>query len=321
MDQAKRKINRFTRMAWVTLLAVLFLIWVGAMVRATGSGMGCPDWPTCFGQWVPPTDVSQLPANYKEIYADHGYAANDFDPRKTWIEYLNRLTGTSIGLLIFITLILAFQVRQQRRLVFRMTLAAFVAVGLNGWLGSVVVKTNLHPAVITTHMLLSFAVIAALIVALCDSTRERLYLKNSSQLLRYSAGLAVLVTLIQVALGAQVREGVDAIAAVSGDFNNRDGWVAQLGATLNWHRGFAIIVFLVNITVFWQLRQHSQLPRLIARVSWVLLTVLLVIVTLGGIMVVFSIPKMAQPLHLFFVVLLFSAQMVTLCSLYLNDEW
>src|SRR5688572_31160039 len=112
----------FRRLTVSTLVAVYILILVGGVVRSTGSGMGCPDWPKCFGQWVPPTSVESLPDNYKEIYAAHRDKKNkrfakylhligmdetadkilkdptvlqesDFNPTKTMIEYLNRLTG------------------------------------------------------------------------------------------------------------------------------------------------------------------------------------------------------------------------------------
>src|SRR5687768_2016972 len=119
----------FRKLTIGTLIAVYILILVGGVVRSTGSGMGCPDWPKCFGNWVPPQSVRDLPQNYKEIYADHRDKKNkkfakylqviglndtankllndesvrheaDFNPVKTWIEYFNRITGVLIGFFI-----------------------------------------------------------------------------------------------------------------------------------------------------------------------------------------------------------------------------
>ena len=107
----QREIESFRRIALITLAAVYFLIAVGGSVRASGAGMGCPDWPKCFGQWVPPTSEAQLPNDYQKIYADLGYAETRFNVVKTWTEYLNRLIGVTIGLLILITAVVSWRLR------------------------------------------------------------------------------------------------------------------------------------------------------------------------------------------------------------------
>jgi cytochrome c oxidase assembly protein subunit 15 len=130
---------------------------VGGIVRATGSGMGCPDWPKCFGSYIPPTSVDQLPADYKQAYSDYRAKKNvkftkylrwigmnatadkimtdqsilveaDFNATKTWIEYLNRLVGVVIGLLIVALFYRSLKFRKTKPVIFWLSLTTLLAV-------------------------------------------------------------------------------------------------------------------------------------------------------------------------------------------------
>ena len=125
LDTNERALIRYRRVALVTLVAVYFLFLVGASVRASGAGMGCPDWPTCFGQWIPPMSEAELPSNYQEIYAELGYAETRFNVVKTWTEYFNRLVGATIGLLIFATALVSWPLRKYDRSIVISSVAAF----------------------------------------------------------------------------------------------------------------------------------------------------------------------------------------------------
>ncbi len=113
------KLNTFQKTAILTVAATLFLILVGGLVRAAGAGLGCPDWPKCFGMWIPPTSLGELPSQFD---------ASQFNVYNTWIEYVNRLVGVLIGLLITGTFVLSFRYRKAKPTVFYSSFAAFVLV-------------------------------------------------------------------------------------------------------------------------------------------------------------------------------------------------
>src|SRR5258706_12661799 len=88
----------------IVLVTVFLVIIAGGVVRMTQSGMGCPDWPKCFGKWVPPTNAGQLPPDF-EKYLKHQDIDHSFNAFHTWTEYINRLLGALLGLLLLIQFI------------------------------------------------------------------------------------------------------------------------------------------------------------------------------------------------------------------------
>ena len=303
-------VNRFRRIGTITIFAVYFLILVGAIVRASGAGMGCPDWPTCFGRWIPPTEESQLPNNYHEIYAELGYADTRFNPVKTWTEYVNRLVGATIGFLILLTLVFSIPFLKKDRSVFYLALTVFLLVGFQGWLGAAVVKSNLHPAMITAHMLLALAIVALLIYAISRSQRDLIQTIDTSQLtdgFRAVLLVAMGMTLLQVVMGTQVRESVDTIA-VAFENSRRHLWRESFPITFYVHRTFSAVILFTNIWLVWQIMRGVRRTNILFRFAIALVTLIVVAIGTGITMDRFSMPAVVQPVHLLLATLIFGIQ-------------
>lgn len=236
-----------TFLKW-TLAAVSFLILVGGIVRATGSGLGCPDWPKCFGQYIPPTDVSQLPENYKEIFKVSGKQIADFDAFKTWTEYLNRLLGAVIGMMIIALVFLSSAFKGQKSGVILYSWAALFLVSFQGWIGAVVVKTHLAGYMITIHMFLALCLVY-LLLWLLRVAQEKTYGKNLKWESLWQTKSLILVlfilSLLQVLLGTQVREAIDVVVKTYPEILRAD-WVERSGMTFLIHRSFSLVLLVTQ---------------------------------------------------------------------------
>ncbi|MBO0948291.1 COX15/CtaA family protein [Fibrella forsythiae] len=308
----------FRRLALLTVIAVFLLILVGGVVRSTGAGMGCPDWPKCFGQWVPPTDVSQLPANYQEIYSHRGYANTEFNVVKTWTEYLNRLLGALIGVLIFFTFVAsAIAYWQRDRAIVGYSFLTLLLVGFQGWLGAKVVSSVLAAWLITLHMLLAIVIVGVLlyIVARTQVQSKKIQpfrlSKATSRWLLISSGLL----LVQILLGTQVRETVDEVADRLGDVQ-RLRWVSQLDLRFYIHRSFSLVVLVSQLAWIVPIAKAAGNSLLVKRLATAIGCLLLVEIATGVIMAYFAIPAWAQPVHLTLAVVSLGIQFVVILFSY-----
>lgn len=316
-----RILRRYRKIAVVTIGAVVFLILVGGIVRSTGAGMGCPDWPKCFGVWIPPTDASQLPDNYQELYQDHGYGSTTFNVVKTWTEYINRLIGVVIGFLIIATYLYSRPVRKYDSRIHWLSLGALVLVVFQGWLGGQVVDTNLMTWLISIHMLVAMAILVALISAYVLAYQDQirsLKTEIGKEAVWIGVGVAVL-SLIQILLGIQVRESVDVVAKELGP-ESRGDWIANLGEMYAIHRFFYYAVVAGIVVWFWNLRVVIRTHPLYRNLMVSLLAIVGAEVILGLSMHHFAIPAISQPLHLTLATVLFGIEVVLISVLVIQKN-
>ena len=280
----------------ISLVSIYLLILAGGIVRSTGSGMGCPDWPKCFGRMIPPTQASELPFNYQEIYKEKLHGQVLFNPTKTWIEYLNRLLGALTGIFVVIATFLAFK---ESKKIFYNTFAALILVILNAILGKYVVDSFLLPGVVTTHMLLSIGVIYFLIKALnIHSISEVNPIENRTWIM-----INLCIVFLQILLGTQVRENVDHVILELGE-SAKTQWVDQLGFIFISHRTFSWVL-IVSHFILWNKLKDSILQRyrygMMALIGISFLT--------GIMMAYFAFPLGSQAIHLFISLVLIGLHM------------
>jgi cytochrome c oxidase assembly protein subunit 15 len=289
--------HKFRTFGLITVFTVYFLILVGGIVRSTGSGMGCPDWPKCFGYWIPPTDISQLPDNYKEIFAVAGKQIADFDAFKTWTEYVNRLIGVLTGFFIFLAMIFSFEYRKSDKIVPILTVLSFVLVAFEGWLGSVVVATHLKPVTITLHMLLALVIVCLLIFAVARVYGREKAVEANVETKKISFWLltALVLNLAQIALGTQVREAVDEIALRLGE-NMRGEWTEHLGLAFWIHRSFSLVILATQVYGVVLVKKHFG--KQFSAESNVLIVLLVSEILSGAAMANLGFPAFLQPFHL-----------------------
>ena len=345
----RKNIRSFRRFSLLTVLAVYFLILVGGVVRSTGSGMGCPDWPKCFGSWIPPTHVDQLPTNYQEIYSAKRVEKNlrfvdmlyslgfdqkaeeikndksilveeEFNATKTWIEYVNRLLGAIIGLLIIGTFVYSIRLWQMDKGVVILSFLNILLVIFQGWIGSIVVSTNLLHWMISIHMFLALLLVCLLLYVYYRSYRLGVAIKKNTDKPNTHYWILIISFVlmnIQVFLGTQVREQVDLVASRFGNMF-RGEWVDHLGMFFLIHRSYSLLLLGIHLVFVYMVYQYAYLHSKMRSWSQILIGIILLEIISGMAMSYFGIPAFLQPVHLLLASLIIGLQFVIL--LQLNDQ-
>ncbi|GIR48442.1 MAG: hypothetical protein CM15mP58_05390 [Burkholderiaceae bacterium] len=315
------------------LVLVYIVILAGGTVRATGAGMGCPDWPLCFGKFIPPTSEAELPENWEKFL--HGSQAENpsFNPVHTWTEYLNRLAGALLGLASLTLVFFCFVSNKVTNKTLYFAIGALLSVIFNGWLGSQVVASDLRPLLVSLHMLGAFLVQMFLILGFINSRTSNVFPTVSvafNKRANICIGMCVLCLVIQIGMGIQIRESVDWAFKIDELFDRENlidivPWIFYVHRSFSW----VLLVFAVlalsyivksKVNSETGLREISTWKFLFSdiKVRWGGIYIILVLaqMLIGGALNHLGFPMFVQPLHLLAANLMFGV----LCFLFFCES-
>ena len=325
--------NAYVRLARLSLVLVYLVILAGAVVRMTGSGMGCPDWPKCFGYYIPPTEEAELiwtpgraykegqviirdeklllartditagpvfePGNWTP-YTRHDYAV--FNAAHTWTEYINRLLGALSGLGILAMALCSLAWWKERKGKVLTAWLAVIGIGFQGWLGATVVYSVLAPVRITLHMVMALLIVALLAWIVFGNSKPDPGHKPDRLTYRIWASTVVL-SLVQITLGTQVRQFIDQQAELLGDAG-RGLWLEHPAALFYVHRSFSILLVVLHLWAAARVHRHllgySKMGAALGALALILAS--------GIAMNYWAFPWGSQALHLAMGSLLFGLQ-------------
>ena len=326
----KKRFNFWTK---TSILIVYLVIATGGIVRMTGSGMGCPDWPKCFGYYIPPTNIAELtwvsekifekgqmiiyndelkmskkdfisgsdfnPKNWQD-YTKHDYSV--FNPLHTWVEFINRLIGVVCGISVLILGFYSIQFYKNKPIITLLSLLTIITVGFQAWLGKIVVDSNLSPYSITIHMLMALLIISILIfIHFQNGNYKKNNVKNLA--LKNIVLLSLIFTIIQIVIGTQVREFIDQQIIMIGE-TKKNLWLLALPSIFLTHRSFSLLILTVNFFVIYLSRKINLNSKII---FWII-GIIAIEIILGVAMYYLHFPFSSQPLHLLLATILFGAQ-------------
>lgn len=283
----------YRKMAFISTTAVYLLIFIGGLVRVAGAGLGCPDWPKCFGHWIPPISMSQLPPDIDPAL---------FNFTLAWIEYINRLIGVVIGILILVTAVLAVKYYRNVPKIMYTTIAAALLVGFQGWYGSLVVGSELLPITVTVHMLLALLIACLLIYVTQsafyyenpDSDKGAVYPAKTRTWTWFLAGAAVM----QVVLGTQIRSALE-ILREQFPLLTASEWLDLTGVVQNIHWVLGVAMFFISWHIGIKVLKFSErLPLLVKQSAVGIMALVIIQLVIGLVMVTAGLPALAQLFHL-----------------------
>ena len=279
----------FFQSAVVSTILSYLLIFVGGLVRVSGSGMGCPDWPKCFGRWIPPTSVDQIPS-----YID----PTAFNIVLAWIEYSNRSLGVLVGLSIIVLNIIAIYYFRKETKLLLSAIFSLILVVANGGLGAIVVSSILNPFLVSLHMILALMLVSVLSYACIESYKliheEKFKNLQGNRALSNSLILFWLLIFIEILLGTGIRTNLELIS-IDNPLLSKGELLISLDSYKYFHSFLGFTLLFLSIYIYAKLKNHNLF---IAKFLGIfILGMIIVQIFLGEMMVFFELPQLTRLFH------------------------
>ena len=322
--------SRWIRPLALTGLLLCFTVVVlGAYVRLTAAGLGCPDWPGCYGH------VTPLGAEASAA-AQAAFPSRPLDVGKAWREMIHRYAASTLGLIIVVLTALAIATRRQRLISVPLALALLATVVFQGVLGMLTVTWQLKPLIVTGHLVFGLTTLSLLWWLWLTLQSQRPARAGQVRFAAWSSApragraarlawraalIGLIVLALQIALGGWTSSNYAAIACP--DFptcqnawwpqtDYRDAFVLWRGLSINYeggvlqstarvaihltHRMGAVVATVTLCLAAFKVLAHRELGRVAAR-AWIVLAALALQLTIGISMVVRGFPLWLATAH------------------------
>ncbi|MDA7937086.1 COX15/CtaA family protein [Akkermansiaceae bacterium] len=283
------------KLALLSIVLLIVLIFAGAVVRVTGSGLGCPDWPTCWGEFIPPTSIEQVDEAYLEKKlprfkkSAERFGRNpdeitverlleEYDPVQTWIEFTNRLLALPVLLANFLLMIACLR----SQIMPKLGVCAFALVIISALTGIVVVASGLRSGVVTIHMALAFLQLFVLTYLYWAGVRPGSLRTQIAGPSRPQVMILLSCVMIEWAMGSQIREVTDRLMMEQG-IASRGTWIDEISESFIYliHRSFSWSILIAALWLGYKSRWKGEIPRLVLGLVFALMLMGLILSSSG----------------------------------------
>ena len=279
----------FFQSAVVSTILSYLLIFVGGLVRVSGSGMGCPDWPRCFGRWIPPTNVDQIPS-----YID----PTAFNIVLAWIEYGNRSLGVLVGFSIIVLNIIAIYYFRKEAKLFISAILSLILVLANGALGAIVVSSVLNPFLVSLHMILALMLVSVLSYACIESYKlihvEKFKNLEGNKTLSNSLIIFWILIFVEILLGTGIRTNLE-LVSIENPLLSKGELLNALDSYKYFHSFLGFTLLFLSIYIYVKLKNNSL--YIVKFLGIFILGMIIVQIFLGEMMVFFELPQLTRLFH------------------------